>query len=325
MTETVTEEKTYPKPVLTEGVSVSDRTMIWDGIGFATPKAKTAAQAIREAELDWDVELRPLGMKNAKGTGWKSIPYGFAAVRTDNDEALGTVGRRYEPIQNRDVFGWLDNLVDDSGAKYESAWSTKGGRQVGLTMKFPDDVLVGGEDPHNMYLFVRTNHDGSGACKVALSMVRMSCTNMANTILRDAKASFSIPHIGGWEKKLQAAREALEISFAYRDAMQDELEAMLASPLWKEKKTRENVEDVFSNAGFGERATFRHTDLILQNLESSPTIGDDQRNTRYGLFQAGTEYLQWHRTRRDDEGHFNQQFAGETFRAKQALHELCAS
>lgn len=321
----VVEEKSFAKPVLTEGVSVTERTMIWDGIGFATPKAKTAAQAISEAGLDWDVELRPLGMKNANGTGWKSVPHGFAVVRKDVDEAFGTVGRRYEPIQNRDVFGWLDNLVDDSGAKYESAWATKGGRVVGLTMRFPKDILVGGEDPHHMYLFVRTNHDGTGACRIALSMVRMDCTNMANTILRSARSSFSISHLKGWENKLQAAREALEISFKYSGAMQSELDKMLAAPLWKQKTVREKVENVFTEAGFGERATFRHTDLILQNLEQSPTIADEMRNTRYGLFNAGTEYLQWHRTRRDDEGHFNQQFAGETFRAKQGLHELCAS
>ena len=324
MTEVIEEKAAPPKPVLTEGVSVSERTMIWDGIGFATPKAKTAAQAITEAELDWDVELRGLGVKNAKGTGYVGIPFGFATVRTDTDVAFGTVGRRYEPIQNREVFGWLDNLVDNSGANYESAWSTKGGRQVGLTMKFPDEILVGGADPHNMYLFVKTNHDGTGSCRVALSMVRMSCTNMTNQILRDAKASFSIPHIGGWEKKLQAARDALDISFAYRDSMQAELDAMITSGLWKEKTTREKVEDAISSAGFGERATFRHTDLILQNLAVSDTISDEQRNTRYGLLQASTEYFQWKRTRRDDEGHFNQQFTGETARAKQSIFELCA-
>ena len=57
-------------------------------------------------------------------------------------------------------------------------------------------------------------------------------------------------------------------------------------------------------------------------MEQSATIPDEQRNTRYGLLQSTTEYFQWKRTRRDNEGHFNQQFAGETFRAKQGIFEL---
>jgi hypothetical protein len=47
---------------------------------------------------------------------------------------LGVVGRGYTPIQNEEHA----DLLDESGAHFETAGSIKGGRHVLLTMKLPD-------------------------------------------------------------------------------------------------------------------------------------------------------------------------------------------
>jgi Domain of unknown function (DUF932) len=54
----------------------------------------------------------------------------FVTVRSDTSAGLGVVGARYEVLQNRDLFGFLQDLVDDYTVTWESAGALRDGRKV---------------------------------------------------------------------------------------------------------------------------------------------------------------------------------------------------
>ena len=53
-----------------------------------------------------------------------------ANVRTDTRAVIGVVGKRYRVFQNREAFDFMDALVGDKLAMYETAGSLHGGRRV---------------------------------------------------------------------------------------------------------------------------------------------------------------------------------------------------
>lgn len=71
----------------------------WNGVGTPLGRAATAAEAIREAGLDWSVGLEPVF--DVRG---HQIPGARALVRTDRMETLSVVGTGFRPIQNSEAF-----------------------------------------------------------------------------------------------------------------------------------------------------------------------------------------------------------------------------
>jgi serine/threonine protein kinase len=55
-----------------------------------------------------------------------------ANVRTDTKAVLGVVGRRYRVFQNHEAFDFMDALVGDKLAMYETAGSLHGGKRTDI-------------------------------------------------------------------------------------------------------------------------------------------------------------------------------------------------
>lgn len=307
-------------------VSVTERTMIWNGVGFATDGAVTAAEAIERAGLDWKVELRDAGYR-VRGGVFKASSQGTKAiVKLGQDGEVetdfGYVGRRFVTIQNDEVFDWCDKLVDDYGAKYESAWALYGGKTVGLTMRFPDTVEVGGEDPYAKYLLVRTSHDGTGSMRAAVSMVRLACTNMVDATLRQAKKQIRIAHLSNATQKLAAARETLEITFKYQDEFQREMEKMIQRTI-DEDNAKAVIKAVLGAGKFG--GLDEKVGSILTLRGDSGTIPEEYRSSRYGLFQAFTEWADWERRAKTPQSHVVDLLDGRVHRAKEQMFAALAT
>ena len=151
----------------------------WHRIGKVTEDALTSAEAITEAELDWEVELRGLYTDEVFLGGHKKImevPDAFATVRNSDNKVLGVVGNRYTPIQNIECFDFLDTVLDDSSARYETAGSLYGGKIVWMLVNLGKDIVVG-EDRTVPYLLLTNSHDGSTAIKGMTTPIRVVCAN----------------------------------------------------------------------------------------------------------------------------------------------------
>lgn len=161
----------------------------WHGLGVKVASAQKSQEALRLAGLDWKVIQEPIY------TGNEEKIEGFKAnVRDLDRKVLGVVTDRYKIIQNEEAFAFTDELLGE-GVRYETAGSLMGGRKVWLLAHLPHEYIITG-DRISPYLVFSNTHDGSGAVKVALTPIRVVCSNTLNLALSTAKRSWSMVHTG---------------------------------------------------------------------------------------------------------------------------------
>lgn len=215
---------------------VSARQDAWHRLGTVLPDCFTADEAMRHGKLgNWRLRKTPL-LAVSDGE-LLPVPDRYAVVRDNpvdqsQQDVLGTVGSAYTIIQNEELAGLLDALVDESGAHYETAGAIDGGRKVFITMKLPGHIMVGGADPVDTYLAAMTSHDGSSSTVLMTTPVRIVCQNTLNMAFQRASHQFRVRHtVGASSILLQQAREALEFTFGYLQGFQQDAERLINTTL----------------------------------------------------------------------------------------------
>jgi phage/plasmid-like protein (TIGR03299 family) len=267
----------------------SVREVPWHGIGTIVENAMTAEEAIQEAGLDWEVELKPLKAYMGHDARPQYVPVASRSgvVRTSDNEVLGVVGDNYVPFQNREAFTFFDNLVDSGEAKYETAGSLRGGKWVWLTARFPQTMQIGGIDPHDLYLLLSTSHDGSRAITASVTMVRVVCTNTLNVAIRGAKRRWSVRHVTTAKDRFREARDALEMTFRYTGTIVEQAEELLRQE-FTDEQFRRLAEELIPDTPRRQSKI----DVLRQAYNESPNL-DNIRGTRWAAFNAVSEYSDW--------------------------------
>jgi phage/plasmid-like protein (TIGR03299 family) len=263
--------------------------------------------------LDWEVELHPLYSSVMSADGVEVVPVEdkFAVIRKHpllgERDALGVVGTRYTPIQNREVFNFLDALVD-SGSSYETAGSIDGGKKIFITMRMPNGILVGGQDKSDMYIFATTSHDGSFSLSVALTAVRVVCQNTWRMARRASQYKHTIRHTANSNKSIAQARDVMQLSFEYGGFLQEQ-----ADKLIKTTVTNSDVDDFLSKlfpvpadiaAAMGKRPLEKNELKVINMLDNKKdTIKNLYHNSpgqqmldtnAWRLFNSVTEYADYY-------------------------------
>lgn len=200
----------------------------WHGLGTVVDKAATSAEAIRFAGLDWQVAKVPLFHEwNGKRFENKDT---FAIVRTDTGDTLGTVGSRYAPVQNAEGFEFLDGVLREFGARYETAGSIYGGKRVWMLAAMPErrfEVQAGDEvEPFVMF---SNCHDGSGAAWCFPTTVRVECANTHRIAMNGKAKALSIRHTGNVKDKIDAARKVMGFAVKSFDGFQEAAQQMVVA------------------------------------------------------------------------------------------------
>ncbi|HLU95995.1 MAG TPA: DUF932 domain-containing protein [Thermobifida alba] len=213
---------------------VSARTDAWHKLGTTLPDTFDAATAMRVARLGgWDVRKTPL-TTDVGGRELK-VPGSYATVRTHPDsgapDVLGVVGSAYTPVQNEALADFLNALVDESGAHFETAGSLRRGREVFVTLRLPETMTIGGVDQVDLYIAAMNAHDGTAPMRAVVSPVRVVCANTQAAALRSARSSWSIRHTAGATARIEEARQALGLTWRYLESFQAEAEKMIDASL----------------------------------------------------------------------------------------------
>lgn len=281
---------------ITTETEIDRRSAPWALLSKPATGLMTAAEAIEAGGLDWNVEPRSLFV-SLPGDKRVKIKDRRAIVRDSDDAVLGIVSDKYVTFQNRDAFGFADNLVQSGAAQFDSTFSVRHGKVVGLVMKLPEQIMVGGEDAHDMYTVLRTSHDGSKAVQVAITPIRLACTNQVAFAIKNAKHKWSMQHTSTLEGKLQEARETLQLSWSYAEEFQKAAEDLMRIQVTNDK-FHEIIADLLP--------VRPKTDEVIESIESfyreSPTNG--YNGTAWGALNAVTEYFEHGRETRSAEAVF---------------------
>ncbi len=206
----------------------------WHGLGTRVLEAPSSQEALRLSGLDWNVIQEPIYTKENE-----RIPSYKANVRDSDRKTLGVVTDRYKVIQNTEAFAFTDALLGE-GVRYETAGSLQDGKRIWLLAHMPHEYIIGGEHISPYLVFTNT-HDGSGAVRVAVTPVRVVCSNTLNLALAQAKRSWSMIHTGNVQGKLEEAKETLLMAREYMDELGKEFENLRKKEL-SDKKVLDFIE-----------------------------------------------------------------------------------
>ena len=187
----------------------SVREKPWHGLGTIVAEAPDSESALRLAGLDWNVI-----QKDLVTVGGIDIIPGFKAnVRDSDGSVLGIVTDRYKVVQNKEAFAFTDALLGE-GVRYETAGSLQNGRRTWMLARLPHQYIINGEEI-TPYMVFMNSHDGTGAIKVAMTPVRVVCSNTLNLALSTAKRTWSCVHTGDINGKMDEARDTLMLAGQY--------------------------------------------------------------------------------------------------------------
>lgn len=257
------------------------REATWQQIGTDVSKATTVDTVLKEAGLDYDVELRPVFMEN----GIK-VPNAQVAVRTRDDHPYGIVSDRYSIVQNRDAFDFVNYLTDD--VEFEKAGETASG-MVWIIAKLPEKQILG--DAFTPHVIFRNSFAGNFTIAAAICPLRHICSNQFNFAFKNTSNTVSIRHIGGMERKLNDARLTLKASYEYME----EIEVM-AERYSTTKMSQRQVEMVIDSMfPIKEDASLRKENNVIKLKEKfiEAYNSDDNhhfKGTAWGLINAYTDY-----------------------------------
>jgi phage/plasmid-like protein (TIGR03299 family) len=276
----------------------------------------TAKDAIKTAGLDWKVELVKL-FAEYEGQ-MVEVPDRLGVQRDEDGKILGTVGTHYVPFNNSQAFEFMDNLVDSGDAKYETAGSLRGGKIVFLTLKIPRDILIGGEDKHEIYLLLRTSHDGTKAISVYVTPIRVVCMNTLSlaTYGQNVKQKWSVTHVSTVHGRLAEARDALQMTFKYADEFES-----LGNRLLSTRIADSDLSKVLDYILPDRPKTYEVKGQITQLYKSSSTV-TPYHGTAWGALQAITEYYDWYRRTSSVEAKFISTIDGVGAKARNAATSL---
>lgn len=292
-------------------------TSAWTRGGVAV-EAGSASEAAKQAGLDWEVMNIPIqayANYNVNPyevmTDYYEVPRKQAILKLGKDEnkVIGIVGDKYKIVQNMEVFGALDSLVDSGEARYTAAGEYNDGANVWMIMELPSGVQVA-NDPHTAYLLVQSSHDGSGAVRIRPIIERIWCANQINKLITRSKTNdytYTMKHTTNAKLSVSdirnitqltynSIREYEEVAGRLINAKADDARARdVFRRVWALPSTVEGKPYDLLTQGERRQQTLAYAarDKAMSIYTESPTQ-DNIRDTDFGIWQAVVEYADHH-------------------------------
>lgn len=261
--------------------------------------------------VPWDVVEKPIYDENGQPIeGFKRY------ARTDNDATLIATRDSWTAIRNDEFGAILESFfrTKDTNVKIDTLGALDGGRRIFSTVILGQDFHIG-KDPSAIrrYGFLTNAHDGTASCKFGSTNVRIVCANTQKAAEGDAKGSgylYSFRHTKKWKQNIDQILDqvAEALGKAREDAHKfktfgDSLVDMEVSDKGIEQFVDrflvlpDNASDRKRMAIEGQRVSLRSvfSDEYQQDMNTLTGI----KNTAWGLYQAGIEWLDYRRPTKD--------------------------
>ncbi len=276
----------------------------------------TWAEARVLAGLDWDpvttdvyaaAGINPDGSLHYEPVeGWKCIS------RSDTGAVLSINKDSYTVIGHGEMGEIVEAVLAQPNVKWETAGVLDSGRSVWCLALLDEPVELPGDDsPTLPYLAITNRHDGTAACALRATAVRIVCANTFRAAELEGErtgATFSFIHKSSWRSRIEDARQA--VTGARREMhryteLAYELLGIQVTPRQRELFVTEFIP--MPPAGLVTDRVARNVDQARKDLRwlfDSPT-NKEIAHTAYGLMQAAGEYLDHVRTARSWETRLN--------------------
>jgi phage/plasmid-like protein (TIGR03299 family) len=247
----------------------------------------TINEALLASNLDWTVSKVPV----LSAHDLTPVKDKYAVIRDDTKHPLGVVGKRYEPISNRESFRVFETALGEGQGQIDTIGALGEGERVWCLAKLPETFEPIQGDPVDRYLLCCTSHDGSKSMEIMFTSIRVVCNNTLTAALNGSKHKVSIRHTSRWEDRLRVAHQVLNQSSLYWYKMKQACH-VLANESVGRVETGAFLDAMFpqTEAGGQRQHTGRSEVLrLLEEGKGSEIAG--VRGSKWGLYNAFTEYI----------------------------------
>lgn len=240
-----------------------------------------------------------------------TVPNQFHNVRSDNNVALGSVGKDYKILQNHEAVEMVYKAGTEVFSKdldIKHPWnnaetlgtygnmaggSLKGGASIFVQLELPS-AYVGKSDVER-FLTVTNHHTGNGALGFGTTNQVVCC---ANTFAIAQKALSKIRHTASMEEKIEDAIINLRKMLEFEDRQMEVFEKAANMPLAK-KHIQEVLETIFGKGINNGDISTKKKNQVLEFTEDFNKSIDEQGETVWSLFNGVTRYTNHTRAVKD--------------------------
>ena len=290
------------------------RTATWSNLGKNVQECKDMEQVLRASGLDYTVEKQQVYMPlTVDGTtSWHKIPNRFATVRTCDDHPYDVVSDKFEIIQNREAFDFVNFMGDE--LSFEKAGETANG-MVYVIGKLPEVSILG--DAFTPHVIFRNGFNGKVKITAAITPLRLVCQNQFNFAFKNAANAITIRHVRNAEAKLEEARETLRMSADYMAAL-TEMAEHFASMKISGNRLERVVKYLFpipedTNINPFKRKNLEDQRAAFLKAHSADDNGNF-RGTAWGLVNAYTDFITHKEPAGNRDDRFEGKFVNTTFK-----------
>ena len=254
----------------------------WHKQGTVVEGLLTAAEAIEAAHLDWEVEKVPLYYGESKA----EYPKMVCIRRTDNNVPLSITNNTYTLIQNKEAFGFFDEIIGSGQAVYDTAGSLKNGAVVWLQASVPGNLFVKSrpDDTVEKRILFITSHNREFALTAMITPHRCVCSNTLNAAIGNHTNKFKAYHRTNYKTKISEAKRVLNLTNAYYEELQTLINKLDTISLRQEDAV-EFLVDLFDK----DTEDLNTKQVTINHLFHS---GKGNRGkTAWDMFNGVTEYL----------------------------------
>jgi phage/plasmid-like protein (TIGR03299 family) len=292
----------------------SVREPMWHGRGLVLddyPGSWDEARVL--AGLDWEPEVAPVYVAtDTPADGRYEQLAEFKAIRrSDTGAVLAVSSDSYEVIRHAQMGELVEAILEQPNVRWETAGSVRGGRQVWALAYLDEPFTVPGDpSPTYPFLTILNSHDGSAACKVVNTSIRVVCWNTFHAASLDGDRTgrqFTFRHTRNVADRIADAKAAVAGLRSESRHWFDLARELSLVPVAEQQFNHFLAEFIPAPAGdvVSERVrdNIDRARAIFRSLYLDSPTTEGVRGSAYGLVQAAGEYLDHARSYRTQDSY----------------------
>jgi phage/plasmid-like protein (TIGR03299 family) len=254
-------------------------TPCWHGLGTQMDPKDGALAWMKAANLDWKVERRP--METTLPNGQRHVVQGknnddYGVLVRDHgtgkfapEDVFGPIGPEWEPVQNQQVFEFMEKFCKAGKMKMETCGALKGGTELWALAKYNEFEFAKGDTAIGYILF-HSAHIWGKSNQIRNTATRVVCNNTLAAALGEGKNNaFRMPHVRAFDAEVQQAAEtAIVVAHEQNKRLQEKAQ-FLSKKKAKPEQVQEFIARVFQPKLIAERKATNDTTPIMDRFTPS--------------------------------------------------------
>ncbi len=213
----------------------------WHKLGTYLGEENVDGARMQEAAgLGWAVRKAPIYTARITNDGSNLLhrvegQYALECSDTQRPISNATVGSKYEPFQNSDLFAFGEAMRSEGDVRWHTAGSLMDRRKVWALAQLAGDVTVtrrnGVKDTSAPFILLYNSHDGSSCLTARLTTVRVVCWNTLSAALSEKGAEFRARHTVSMSARATEAAVLLGLAAQAIPAEREFLQGLADAPM----------------------------------------------------------------------------------------------